>query len=226
MKNKLLIAMSSLVISSPVSFAALYTVNSGTGSTASGFLNVAGNTFRSGTIAGDAYSTGGGISAGPGVVGFGIFSTDLLSTLTPSQLVAAFTVFGGPVAFNTTGTTGHRSVFTAPQGAIVTGSSFAGKNVYLLVGNGTSFANSSQFSVAKSTFLFNAADDALPTPTIYTIRPDNSTVLFGSLAPNVQTANTDSTVTPGFQLANAVPEPSAAVLGAIGALGLLRRRRA
>lgn len=29
----------------------------------------------------------------------------------------------------------------------------------------------------------------------------------------------------GFQLASAVPEPSAAILGALGALGLLRRRR-
>lgn len=34
-----------------------------------------------------------------------------------------------------------------------------------------------------------------------------------------------ATGTSGFQLVNAIPEPSAALLGALGALGLLRRRR-
>lgn len=226
MKNKLFVAMATVALSSPGAFAALYTVNSGTGATASGIVNLAGNAFRGGTLAGDAFTgTAGGISAGPGVIGFGIFSTDVLADLSAQDLVSAFTVFGGSVAFNTAGTTGNRSVYTSPQGVTVTGSNFAGRNIYLFAGNGTTFANSTQFMVAKSTFLFNAADDALPTPTVLTIRPDNSTLLFGTPAANVLTASTDTSITPGWQMAAPIPEPSAALLGAIGALGLLRRRR-
>ena len=225
MKNKLFTALALLGLSTPSVFAALYTVNSGTGSTASGIVDMAGNAFRGGTLPGAAFTgTTGGISAGPGVIGFGIFSTDTLTGLSPTNLVAAFTVFGGTVAFNTAGTTGNRSVYTDPHGLTVTGSVFAGKNIYLFAGNGTSLALSTEFVVAKSAFLFNAADDALPTPTVYTIRPDNYTLLYGSSIANVYTASTDTSVTPGWQMYG-VPEPSAALLGALGALGLLRRRR-
>jgi len=227
MKSKLFITLATIAISSQSSFAALYTLNSGTGSTASGIVDLAGNAFRGGTSVGDTFTgTAGGTSAGPGVVGFGIFSTDTLSSLSATNLVNAFTVFGGTVAFNTAGTTGNRSVYTDPQGATVTGSSFAGKSVYLFAGNGTTYANSTQFLVAKATsFTFNASDDALPTPTVYTIRPDNSTVLFGTTVTNVLTASTDTSTTAGWKMAAVVPEASTALLGAIGALGLLRRRR-
>ena len=220
------IAIATIAISSPGAFAALYTVNSGTGSTASGIVDLSGNAFRGGSLSGDVFTgTAGGTSAGPGVVAFGIFSTDSLSGLTASNLVSSFTGFGGAVAFNTAGTTGNRSVYTNPQGATVTGSPFAGKNVYLFAGNGTTLSNSTQFVVAKSAFLFNAADDSLSTPTVYTIRPDNSSILFGTPIANVLTASTDASVTPGWQMASPIPEPSAALLGALGALGLLRRRR-
>jgi hypothetical protein len=214
-----------LAISSPVAIGALYTINSGTGSTASGIQDSLGRTFRSGTTAGDAFSIGGGTSAGPGVVAFGIFSTDQLSNLQTTNLVSAFTGFGNTAAFNTNGTTGNRSVYTSPQTAQVAGSAFNGKNVYLFAGNGTTFSNSTQFLVVKSNFLFSAAQDDIPTPQVWTIRPDNSQLLLGTSATNVQTANTDTSVTPGWQMATPVPEPSAAILGTLGALVLLRRRR-
>lgn len=58
-----------------------------------------------------------------------------------------------------------------------------------------------------------------------TFNPTNANDI--GVGTSVLAAATTSPVQPisGFQLAAAVPEPSAALLGAIGALGLLRRRR-
>jgi hypothetical protein len=222
--KKTILAIIALATSSSLSFAALYTLNNGTGSTASGIQTSTGATFRAGTTAGDAFATGGGTSAGPGIVAFGIFSTDTLTGLTASQLIAAFTPFGTPGAFAATGTTGNRSVFSSAQNVTVAGSSFDLKNMYLFVGNGTTFAGSTEFLVAKSTLTFNSGDDSATAPIVQTIRPSNSTVLFGALATSVQTANTDGSATPGWTTA-AIPEPSATILGVVGALSILRRRR-
>jgi len=51
--------------------AASYFFNNGSGSTASGITDSLGGTFQNGTTPGAAFATGGGISAGPGVVGVG-----------------------------------------------------------------------------------------------------------------------------------------------------------
>ncbi len=221
MKTKL-IAMVAFSVTSSLSFGALYTLNNGSGSTASGIITKNGQTFRSGTVAGAPFSTGGGTSGGPGVVGFGIFSTDSLDGLTGVQLVSAFTQFGNAGTFAATGTTGNRSVFSSPQNVAVTGSVFANQFMYMFAGNGSTYSNSTEWVVAKSTFQFLASDDSATAPIVKTIRPDNSAILFGLPAANVQTANTDTSTTPGWTM---VPEPSTALLGAIGVLGLLRRRR-
>ena len=225
MKIKLIASLVTLAFTSPLSFGALYTLNNGSGSTASGIQTVAGQTFRAGTLADSAYTAGGGTSAGPGIVGFGIFSTDSLSGLTRTQLIAAFTPFGTSGPFALTGTTGNRSVFSSAQSVPVTGTAFDNKFMYLFAGNASTLATSTEFLIAKSTLLFLAADDAATAPIVQTIRPSNSSVLFGTLATNVQTANTDASVTPSWTMAAPIPEPSAALLGALGALGLLRRRR-
>jgi len=229
MKTKL-VTLLAVAATSGFAFSASYTLNGGTGATASGIQDTLGRTFRSGTTAGSAFATGGGTSGGPGVVAFGIFSTEDFSSFTSANdFVAAFTVYGPTNTFAAAGTTGNRSVFSlAGTNIPITSTSFAGKNQYLFAGNGTTFANSTEFLVVKSTFLFNASDDSVATPIIQTVRPSNSSVLFGSVVTNVQTANTDTSTTEGWQMSaiTPVPEPSAALLGAVGALGLLRRRRA
>lgn len=205
---------------------ALITLNNGSGAAASGIQTLEGSTFRASTVAGTAFPTGGGTSAGPGVVAFGFFSTDDLGSVSsPASLVGLFTQFGTSVAFNANGTTGNRSVFSSAQNVTVSGSAFQDKFIYLLVGNGTTFLDSTQFLVAKSTLTFNQVADSTPTPTALTIRPDNSVALIGSEIANVQTANTDASVTAGWQTAVLVPEPSTALLGLIGLAGLMRRRR-
>ena len=52
-----------------------------------------------------------------------------------------------------------------------------------------------------------------------------TTLLLGTNVANVQTLNTDATITPGWAMVT-VPEGSTAFLGTIGMLTLLRRRRA
>jgi hypothetical protein len=226
MNRKLLTLLSLAVASTTASYGALYTLSSGVSATASGIVDTQGRAFRSGTTPGSAFTgAAGGTSAGPGVVGFGIFSTDNLSALSSTQLVAAFTGFGSTVAFNVAGTTGNRSVYSSAQSQAVLNSPFAGKAVYLFAGNGTTYGNSTEFLITKAASLtFNASDDNVPTPNSYVITPDNSSVLFGKVVNDVKTSSSDISVTAGWQM-EPVPEPSAALLGALGAMVLLRRRR-
>lgn len=226
MKKKIttLLALAALAI--PAS-AATYTLSAGTGVDAFGIQDFSGRAFRDQTAVGATFNgAAGGTSAGPGVVAFGIFSTDALSTFTSTQLVSAFTNFGDVSGtFSAVGTSGNRGVFSLSSTAAVAATSFAGKAFYLFAGNGTTLANSTQYFVFKSTTLFGAADDNNPAPIDVAITPTSGTVLFGSLVADMKTTSGDATVTPGFRMAVAVPEPSAVLLGAVGALGLLRRRR-
>lgn len=229
MKSVKLVVLSLISMSLP-SFGALYTLANGAGSTASGIQTVSGNTFRGGTLAGDALGgTNAGISAGAGVTAIGIFSTEVFTGLDASQILATFTQFGASGAFAAASTSGQRSIFSLPTSGTVTGSSFSNKNIFLLVGNATTLGASNEFLIVKTNTLFTDAQDALPTALAVTVRPDaNSTVLFGATNLNVFTTNSDTVTTAGWTMAAAgpaIPEPSAALLGAIGALGLLRRRR-
>ena len=227
MKLKLITASLFVVATLGSSNAALITLNNGAGATASGIQTTTGTTFRSGTAVGDAFATGGGTSAGPGVVAFGFFTTDSLSAISsPANLVSLFVQFGNAGTFAAASATGNRSVFSSAQNQTVGGTQFADKFVYLFVGNGSTFANSTEFLVVKhGTLTFGSVSDATPTPTLFTIRPDNSSALFGSEGAIVQTANTDGSLTPGWTMAVPVPEPSAALLGLLGIAGLIRRRR-
>lgn len=224
-----LIAFSLISMSLP-SFGALYTLNNGTSTAASGIQTTTGRTFRGSTTDGTAFTgTNLGTSAGPGILAIGIFSTDDLSTMTSAtNLLAAFTQFGAVGAFAGASTTGQRSIFSLPTSGTVAGTSFSGKNIYLIAGYGDTLAGSTEFLVLKTTTLFTDAQDLLPTALTLTVRPDaTTTTLFGSTNTNVWTTNSDAVTTAGWTMGGfaAVPEPSAALLGAIGALGLLRRRR-
>lgn len=224
MKTKLSLLFASALAASTAS-GALITLNNGGGAGAFGIQTTEGHTFRNGTVAGEAFAAGGGISAGAGVVAFGVFSTDdLTGATTPSELIGLFTQFGGTVAFNQAGPVGNRSVFSSAQNVTVTGSDFAGKVIYLLAGNGSTLEGSSQFLVLKSTLAFNTVSDDTPTPTVLTISPANSSVLIGSAVANVQTTNTDTTTTAGWEMA-VIPEPSTALLGLLGLAGMMRRKR-
>ena len=201
----------------------IYTVTTGTSATSNGIANSAGLQFQNASV--PAF-----VSAGPGTVGFGYFNiTDAAITAATSgaTLVTAFQNWNtnGTGTFNSPGPTQQRGVFaqTAAARDIVT-AGFDTKNMYVFVGNGTTYANSTEFLVLKSAFLFDQAESG-PTAFSKTITTANSSILFGTSASDVRTTSADASVTPGWRTAVPVPEPSTSLLGAIGALALLRRRR-
>ena len=223
----ILIVSAALVVSSS---AASYFFNNGASLSASGISDVMGHTFSNSTPAGSAFPSGGGISAGPGVVGIGIFSTDNLEGLDSQSLIADFTSLTGLTnAFAAAGPLGNRGMFAYYAISIpIAGTVFENQNMYLFAGNGTTFSNSTEFLVVKSAAQFLASDDNIPTPITEILRPTGgtaeTTLLLGTNVPNVQTTNTDASITPGWAMVT-VPEGSTALLGALGALALLRRRR-
>ncbi|PAW66600.1 MAG: hypothetical protein B9S30_08005 [Verrucomicrobiia bacterium Tous-C5FEB] len=164
-----------------------------------------------------------------GIVGFGIFSSLTDAGITGATSLATlyndFDLFGVTGAFAAGGPVGNRGVFSRNTSETVLGSAFDTKNIYILIGNGATYAASTQLLVLKTAQQFLAAQDDTPTALTVAITTANTSVLFGRNLTDVRTTTADSGVTAGWGTATAVPEPSAALLGALGALGLLRRRR-
>lgn len=215
------------------SFGAVYNVTTGTLATSNGIAPTAGLKSDPSLAAGTGSFTGYQSPGTSGIVAFGVFSSLSDSLITEqgniptglSTLANAFVQFGASGAFNTAGPTGSKGVFSRNTSGTVAGSAFSGKNIYAFVGNGTTFANSTELLVLKSASLFTDGQDLIPTAQVVTLSSGTATLLFGRNLADVRTTTTDASVTPGWGTAVAVPEPSAALLGAIGALGLLRRRR-
>ena len=213
-----------------VASAALYSFNNVSSLSVHGITDADGRAFRSGTTVGQELTAtgtyGNWTSAGPGVVAFGFFSTDSLSGFTTTQLISAFTIFSTTGTFGA-GPSGQRGTFAVTTADIeVTGSPFAGKNIYLFAGNGSTLATSTQFLVLKNSSQFLAADDDAPLAVTIQFLSSNSTLLLGTTASNVPTTNTDATVTPGWAMVAPIPETSTSLLGVLGGLVMLRRRRA
>lgn len=202
----------------------IYTVTTGSTATSSGIANSAGLQFQSASTA--AFT-----SAGPGVVGFGYFNIDdsaLSAATNVTTLTSAFQNWNsnGTGAFNQPGPTQQRGVFsqTAAARDIAGAGEFANKFMYVFVGNAATYAASTEFLILKTAFKFDTAESG-PTAFAKTVTTANSSVLVGSQVLDVRTTGTDASATPGWRTAVLVPETSTMLLGALGALGLLRRRR-
>ncbi len=196
-----------------VSTAATITISRGIGN--------AGIVAQNPASAGGALLATGGyyIAAGTFTNGSGVTQEPIITTEFSSLLaaVASFDVFGSSTSPTSGTTLGTISAGITALGGSDT-SVFNTKEIYILVGNGATQAASTAFGIFKMTtpVFFPANVAAAGSTTV----PTSSTAAITPLA------NAGSEPTPGtFQLATAVPEPSAALLGAIGALGLLRRRR-
>ncbi|MGC4015395.1 MAG: PEP-CTERM sorting domain-containing protein [Luteolibacter sp.] len=170
----------------------------------------------------------------------GIFTTvPNFSTATAAQIVAAFapidstaaTTGAGPTAGSYAGSTPisnttYTGLFTATDysAANYWNGTSVGADIYILVGNNADLSLATQVAVYKGgTFQALVAGNAANTVNATTL---GSWVYGVPTAVSTQTTVPGSAFTQGIQLtAVAVPEPSAALLGAFGALALLRRRR-
>jgi hypothetical protein len=158
----------------------------------------------------------------------------LLSATTAAQVYASFTAFGASgnstnFGATTLGNNGTITMGNADYDIDGPGSSFAGKNIYLLFANVTNagaITSTTQFLILKmTTETFDASDD-VPASVALTFDQNNTTLLMGGFN-NFQfkTRTSDTTTGPAWNTVAVIPEPSVALLGLIGAVGFLRRRR-
>jgi hypothetical protein len=109
-------------------------------------------------------------------------------------------------------------------GATITGTNaLIGRTLYAIASNASSIGSA---TLANGFSLFQVAviADDVPFDNTYVANPAGVTPIIGTLGSYTGDLGLGEGTTTTLQLA-AVPEPSAALLGAIGALGLLRRRR-
>lgn len=99
---------------------------------------------------------------------------------------------------------------------------YNGKQIYFVIGNGATRAASTDFAIFTSAtnILFPADVTGSGTAAVSLSSITNSVVLA-----NGGSEDAAGTARDQIRMVSAVPEPSAALLGAVGALGLLRRRR-
>jgi MYXO-CTERM domain-containing protein len=111
-------------------------------------------------------------------------------------------------------------------GDLLAGNPLIGKKLYAFVGNLSTLASSTAYALyLVDTFVEEQSGFGLT----YLAQPYGITPLIGSvdtittLSPAIVSGDPETYTT--LKLVEAVPEPSAALLGAVGALALLRRRR-
>ena len=154
----------------------------------------------------------------------GYFNTTMnWSTATASTIKAAFVgIDTTPVGVGT-----RSGLFTGQTFSGTLPAGFAGKNAYIVVGDNSDFSLATTFAVFNSGTTFTAPD-AFGNSAQNITGANSANVVFGTVRSvtaqpsNLSGANFANGV---VMVASNVPEPSAALLGAIGALALLRRRR-
>jgi hypothetical protein len=161
-------------------------------------------------------------SAGGRGISIGYFTTGFdFATATAATIKSNFTIFGSTTSFTQNGM--FNTSISVPLPANDT--SFTGKTIYTVIGNAATTAAASAFAVMTANVLFPTVD-AGSNGAATSLTTAASHVVFGQLMAPVTQPSGTATYPQGVQiLTEAVPEPSAALLGALGALGLLRRRR-
>lgn len=154
----------------------------------------------------------------------GYFSNGFdFATATAATIITNFTTFGTTntnFAFN--GGVSSSEVVALPAND----ATFTGKTIHILYGNAASVVGSTAFAVLTANTLFPTVDGAANgAASATTLAPGN--VVFGRVLTSGNfTQPAGGTFASGVQvLTVAIPEPSAVLLGAVGFLGLLRRRR-
>lgn len=165
-------------------------------------------------------------------VGGFVSGTPDFMTTTGSNIGSLFTLFG-----NSTGVFGDNSLgpeidglFSyGPSAPILAGNPLIGNAIFFVGGNGVDFGSSTELIVIQFGVTF-AEDNPLFTAD-FNLQIGDGTVVFGSDSFDGSSSPliTDPLMAFGavnsYQMATLIPEPSVALLGAFGILGLLRRRR-
>lgn len=166
----------------------------------------------------------GGVALTTGIVVVGTFTAEPTA---PSDVLGATFVRAGSGSLGFLGSGYFQGTINTPT--LTAGDAFVGNSVYVVLGNGTTLLNSTEFAVWKAITnsagnLFTA-DNPTGGPSSVTVFNSVGNVLVGSKVPSFNSGGTG--LLPAIQLAPlaAIPEPSALLLSALGALALLRRKR-
>ena len=158
--------------------------------------------------------------------GVGVFAPGTDFSGEPSTLLSAFNQAGNTAAFSA-----FPGVFGAAGGAVVTANlpttvtgPFVGNPMFVIVGNAPTLAGSTDFIVTNSGVNFTQEVEGVGGNISALFK--NGTVLrgIGTTVNGGSGPTAGQNGQPGITF-GVIPEPSAALLGALGALGLLRRRR-
>ena len=211
MKMKLTLAAALIAMASSVS-AAVYSVSNltvGYGYGDALFQNADG-TLSSGGIVAMGYF-GSAPSSNPSLINSTISDfTILASGLTGSYSATLGGSFAGYIE-------------NVVQGSIIAEASpLVGKALYVFAGNASTLAASTQWALVQVATILS--DD--PDEQTYVAQPFGLTPIIGSIGSYTGNASGMASESEVYTTLQFVPEPTTALLGAFGALGLLRRRRA
>jgi len=175
------------------------------------------------------------VNLSTGFVGVGVFSSISNANLASSSfsaLAGDFVALGSDVLLNGSqtfygdqiaGATGISADYGAPGGNL-------GKTIYIIIGNNGTLGNSTEFALLNTGLTVDADS---PSPDSNSPTFNTATVVGtygakftsgGTLDTSAMVGGSENQAASRVQLV-AVPEPSAALLGALGMVGLLRRRR-
>lgn len=225
--KKQTLALAVLALTASFAHGVTYTLTNVAGNNSSVVVNSAGTRLTgngaSSTVIGSAAF--GYFSASDSAISASTSGTELLTTFVPFSTNAG--LFNNP-----TTPTNYQGLFSR-SGTLTLANldAFAGKNIYLVLTNAATISGGTEYLVYKfnSTYIGSGADTGGTLSfVIDTAVTNDGTLLLGTrTGPSLTAAGFDTSAEPSFQLQTlaAVPEPSAALLGMLGALGLLRRRR-
>jgi hypothetical protein len=168
-----------------------------------------------------------------GIVAFGVFGGSGFNALDIPTSIANFTTLASALAGSNSATLeGSFAGYVETEfntADVTAGNSLIGQTLYVFVGNASTLAASTAFGL----FSAGLIQDDVPNEQTYLANPFSSlspnTLLLGevgSFTGNIGTAlNASSDTYSTLKLTAPIPEPSAAILGGLGALAACVRRR-
>jgi hypothetical protein len=174
------------------------------------------------------FQNGDGSLLSGGVVAIGYFPAGYTFTTTTAA-VTDFITMASALAGSLSDTLGasfagyvEAAPVVSSPATITVGNALLGRALYVFIGDASTLATSTNFALQQS----GAIADDVPNDQLYTANLSGApTPVFGTVGTFTGDAGGQGSSTYSTLQIAAIPEPSAALLGAIGALGLLRRRR-
>jgi len=227
MKQKLLLAFAIAPLLNNAN-AAVYAITNNVGNGTIGITEQDGQPGASASVRGfnttEAFGTFGYFS--------GLTDAQVSASTNFSSLYSSFVAFNNnSTSFGAT-TLGNNGTISMGNSDLdvgtAAGAAFNGKSIYMLfanVANSSAITSTTQFLVLKhNTETFDATDD-VPASKAVTFDNNTATMLIGGYDNYQFKTRTSDTTTGAAWNTVAVPETSTSLLGALGALALLRRRR-